>query len=343
MIAGDADRVGRMTAAPDPTPLLHLRDGIYAADLAVAAVTELDLFTALGDRCLTPAEVAAALGLAERPVAAMCDVLESLGLVERDGVTVAASPLARAYLAAGSPADLRPYFASLAERPAVRELAGVLRTGAPAAWASSAGGEDWAARLDDPGFAERFTAAMDARGRVLAPALAEALADLPVRRVLDVAGGSGVYACGLLDARPEFAASVLERPPVDRAARTLLDRRGYERVAVIAGDMFSRLPGGHDLHLFAHVLHDWDVPAVDSLMRASFAALPPGGWIVDYDVHVGDGNGPAAAYSALLMHATEGRCYAVSEIAGLMRGAGFADVHVHPTIGDRSAVCARRP
>jgi hypothetical protein len=272
----------------------------------------------------------------------MCDVLESLGLLERDGAVFAATPLARAYLAEGSDADLRPYFASLSERPAVQELARVLRTGAPAAWASARGGADWAARLADPGFAERFTAAMDARGRLLGPALAGALSGLPVRRVLDVAGGSGVYACALLDSQPELEVSVLERPPVDTVTRTLLHRRGYDSIRVIAGDMFAGLPAGHDLHLFSHVLHDWDAPAVESLIESSFAALPVDGWIVDYDVH-GGGMSPAAAFSALLMHSTEGRCYSAAEISGLMRRAGFADIDVRPTIGDRSAIVARRP
>lgn len=333
-----------MIEPPDPTPLLRLREGVYADDLVIAAIAELDLFTKLGEERWSPADVAAMLGLEERPTAVMCDLLEGLGLLEREAGRLTPSAAARAHLTAEAPGDLRPYFASLRERPAVSELADVLRTGRPAAWSSAAAGEDWAARLDDPGFAEGFTAAMDARARVLAPALATALAGVPARRVLDIAGGSGAYACALLDARPELRASVLERPPVDGVARTLLGRRGYDSVEVVTGDMFEGLPGGHDLHLFSHVLHDWDIPAVESLLRASFEALPPGGWVVDYDVHLGAHLEPAAAaYSVLLMHATEGRCYGVEEMSDLMGAAGFVDVDVRRTVGDRSAVRARRP
>lgn len=310
----------------------------------IAAVVELDLFTKLGGARWSAVDIAATLGLAERPTAVMCEMLESLELLERDGGKLTPTAAARAYLTAEAPGDLRPYFASLRERPAVRELADVLRTGTPAAWASAAAGEDWAARLDDPGFAEGFTAAMDARARVLAPALAAALVDVPARRVLDIAGGSGAYACALLDARPELRVSVLERAPVDGVARTLLRRRGYDSVEVVTGDMFEELPGGHDLHLFAHVLHDWDLPAVEALLGASFEALPSGGRVVDYDVHLGADREPAAAaYSVLLMHATEGRCYGVEEMSGLLGAAGFVDVDVRPTVGDRTAVCARRP
>jgi hypothetical protein len=336
--------IDHSTAQPDPTALLRLREGVYLGDLVIAAIAELDLFTKLGRVRWSPADIAANLGLDERPTVVMCDVLESLGLLERDGGKVTPSATARAYLTADAPGDLRPYFASLRERPAVGELSDVLRTGKPAAWASAAAGEDWAGRLDDPAFAEEFTAAMDARGRVLAPALAQALADLPARRVLDVAGGSGAYGCALLDARPDLQVSVLERPPVDEVTRTLLHRRGYDSVEVVAGDMFGGLPGGYDLHLFSHVLHDWDIPAVEALLRSSVQALPPGGWVVDYDAHSGAGReGAVAAYSVLLMHTTEGRCYGAGEISELMRAAGFVDVEVRWTVGDRSAVCARRP
>lgn len=331
-------------AGLDPTGLLRLREGVYAGDLVVTAIVELDLFTRLADERLSPAEIARMVGLAERPTVVMCEVLESLGLLDRDGDRLAPSALACAYLVDGSSGDLRAYFASLRERPAVRELAGVLSSGKPAAWASADAGEDWAARLESPGFAEQFTAAMDARGRVLGPALARALADVPARSVLDVAGGSGVYGCALLDSKPELRVTVLERQPVDEVARALLARRGYEHVEIVAGDMFDALPGGHDLHLFAHVLHDWGVPAIERLLAASYAALPSGGWVVDYDAHLdGDGRPAVAAYSVLLMHSTEGRCYGTDEVAELMRAAGFVDVDVRATLGDRSAILARRP
>jgi predicted O-methyltransferase YrrM len=333
-----------VTSDIDATPLLRLREGVYAGDLAIAAIVELDLFTRLGDQQLTAPEIASAFGLAQRPTVVMCDLLASLGLLEQVGDRFRASALARVYLVDGAGGDLRAYFASLRERPAVGELAGVLRSGTPAAWASADAGEDWEERLDDPAFAERITAAMDARGRVLGPELARALDSLAMRSVLDVAGGSGVYGCALLDADPALRVTVLERPPVDRVARALLARRGYDAVEVVTGDMFRALPEGHDLHLYAHVLHDWDVPAIERLLRASFAALAPGGWVVDYDAHLDGDRAPAvAAYSALLMHSTEGRCYSVEETAAMMRAAGFVDIQTRFTAGDRSAVIGRRP
>ena len=348
----------------DPTSLYRIRDGVYAPDLLTVAVCDLDLFTWLvhreahGDPPPDVATIAAAHALDARPVDVMVTYLTALGLLRRTGDTLTPAPQARDHLAAGSPFDLRPYYASLRERPGCTELLGVLRTGRPAAWASAtpidhAGptvgshGQDWAGRLGDPAFAGTITAAMDARGRYLAPALARALTDLGARRVLDVVGSSGIYAAALADGLG-LTGTVFERPPVDTVARTLLADRGHaDRIGVHTGDMLTDpLPGGHDLHLYSHVLHDWDAATVRHLLTASYAALEPGGHLVDHDVHVdADKTGPlpAAEYSVLLMHATPGKCWSTGELTAMLTAAGFVDVTVRPTVADRSAVIARKP
>lgn len=185
---------------PDPTILYRVRDGAYAADLLIAAVAEFDLFSWLAAHGPVPsASLRAGLGLAERPADVLLTYCAALGLVDRDVAAddrIELTPLGRTHLVAGSPFDLRPYYRSLAERPAVGELADVLRTDTPAAWASAqpAGGDydpAWSSRLGDPAFAERIMAAMDARGAFLAPALAEVVADVPMTALLDVGGRLG--------------------------------------------------------------------------------------------------------------------------------------------------------
>lgn len=341
-----------MVDIPDPTVLYRVRDGAYAADLLIAAVAELDLFTWLAAHGPVPAaDLCAELGLAERPADVLLTYCAALGLVDRDldaGDRVRLTELGRRHLVAGSPFDLRPYYGSLAERPAVPELTQVLRTGSPAAWASADQEADWSERLGDPAFAERITAAMDARGAFLGPALAAAVSDLPATALLDVAGSSGVYAAAVLAARPGMRAAVFERPPVDTAARTLLGARGLaDRIDVITGDMFSDpFPAGFDTHLYSHVLHDWDAPRVEHLLTASFAALPPGGLLIDHDTHVdADKRGPLAVaeYSVLLMHSTPGKCWSVRELAEMAGRAGFVDVEHRPAAGDRGALIARKP
>lgn len=352
------------SAVPDPTVLYRVRDGVYAGDLLIAAVVDLDLFTWLNTHGpLRAGELVAAVGLAERPVDVLLTYCAALGLIDRgvaDGDRLEITELARQHLVAESPFELRSYYASLAERPAVAEFGRVLRTGEQIAWASAPTGQqpevkgaagaeaDWSTRLADSRFAAGYTAAMDARAAFLGPALAHAIGDLPIEALLDVGGSSGSYAAAIIAGRPDAAAAVFERAPVDAAARTLLHERGCsDRVSVITGDMFTDpLPDGFDVHLYSHVLHDWDTERVEHVFASSFAALPADGWFLDHDTHIdADKRGPlpVAEYSALLMHSTPGKCWSTAELAEIAGGVGFVDITHAPTAADRGVLRARKP
>ena len=183
----------------------------------------------------------------------------ALGLLERaPDARIVLAPVAVEHLVEGSRFDFRAYFGSLKERPACRELLGVLRTGVPRAWASATAAQDWESRLGDVEFARRISAAMDSLERSSARRSRRRWTSYPFA-LCSTSAEVEAYSCALIDHSPQLSATVFERPPVDQAARVLLAERGYaDRVTVVSGDMFSDLlPRGHDLHLFSHVLHDW--------------------------------------------------------------------------------------
>jgi 3-hydroxy-5-methyl-1-naphthoate 3-O-methyltransferase len=266
-------------------------------------------------------------------------------LLERRGGSYPVTAAAREHLCAGSPWFLGPYYASLKERPVCKDLLNVLRSGKPANWGSEKDKQDWHKSMETEEFATQFTAAMDCRGVYLAQAMAKKL-DLSARkRLLDIAGGSGIYACSLCGHFPTLRATVLEKPPVDTITARAVGKRGFsERVAVVASDMLSApLPEGFDAHFFSNVLHDWDVPVVKQLVQKSFEALAPGGTLIIHDAHLNeDKNGPlhVAEYSVMLMHSTEGRCYSVAEMTSYLREAGFTNVRYTPTAAARSIITA---
>ena len=219
------------------------------------------------------------------------------GLLERVGDQLRLTAAAREHLVASSPWFLGPYFPKLSDRPIALDLIEVLRTDRPANYASRKHEVDWHKAMETEAFAEEFTAAMDCRGRLCAQALARYIDLGSRRRLLDIAGGSGIYACSLAARFPELTASVLEKPPVDRIAQRAIDQRGYgARVNVVAGDMLAEpLPEGYDVHLWSNVLHDWDVPIVKQLLQASAAALKAGAGIVIHDAFLNaDKTGPLA-------------------------------------------------
>src|SRR5262249_6363773 len=165
--------------------------------------------------------------------------------------------------------------------------------------------------------------------------------------VLDVAGGSGIYACSLVTHHPHLGATVFEKPPVDRiAARAIANRGCSDRVSVVAGDMLvDRLPADADVHVWSNVLHDWDEPVVRQLIGSSFASLPPGGLIVIHDAYLNaekNGSLHVAEYSILLMHASEGRCYSTREMEQYLIDAGFRHVAYRDTAAARGVMTATK-
>ena len=331
----------------DPTSIYRQRDGLYAVDMLTAALCHLDLFTRLAEQPADLPDICRALDLRERPADVMLTLLTAMGLLQNNGGVFSLTIMAREHLVQSSPWFIGPYFASVKERPVCRDILAVLRTDQPSNWASLRDQKQWAKAMEDDAFADTFTAAMDCRGAYLGPALAGKLDCSRHRRLLDIAGGSGVYACAIVARHPHMHAGVLEKPPVDRLTRRSVAARGFaDRVDVLVGDMFADpLPTGFDAHLFSNVLHDWDEGRVSQLLAKSAAALPAGGMIIIHDAHLNaDKTGPlpVAAYSALLMTITEGKCYSEKEMAGYLAKAGFGEVACVSVAADRSVITARK-
>ena len=339
-----------LTALPkaDPLKIYRYRDGLYAVDLLTAAIVFLDFFTWLSSRPSDLETICRELKLAPRPTDVMLTLFASNDFVRsRDGV-FEVTDRAREFLVAGSPWFMGPYYASLKSRPIAADYLQVLRSGKPANWGSFQGEKEWSKAMETEEFAVNFTAAMDCRGLYLGAVLAEKVNLKSHHRLLDIAGGSGIYACALAARHQHLRATVFEKSPVDRIARTMIARRNCsERVSVEAGDMFvDPLPRGFDLHLYSNVLHDWDVEKVRVLLAASFSALEPGGMLMIHDAHLdADKRGPlpVAEYSALLMHSTEGKCYSREEMKSYLNDAGFSGVTFTETAVDRSVMTATKP
>ncbi len=332
----------------DPSFIYRTRDAIAAADALAAAIVHLDLFTALADEPTDVTGVCDRLGLHRRPTDVLCTLLLAQGLLVRDAAgLLRPTATAREFLVAGSRFDARPYYVAMADKPGVGDFLKVLRTGRPAHWPGDEAPGDWHASMHDIGFAEAFTAAMDCRGRVLAPALAAAVECGSMRRLLDIGGGSAVYSRAVVERFPGLSATVLEASPVDQIARRAIADAGLDaRIEVVAADMFTAAwPVDHDCHLFSNVLHDWDEAECRTLLAKSTAALPAGGRILIHDMLLDDDkSGPlwAAEYSVLLSTITQGRLYSAAEIGGWLADLGFTIVARAPTALGRSVLTTSR-
>ncbi len=341
-----------VSPASDPLSILRYRDGLYAVDLLTAAICEFNFFTAHAGQGGSLEEVCERFGFAPRLADVMLTLFVANDYLERNAEGVYRNTeIANEHLVEGSPWFLGPYYDSLKDRPVVADFIKVLKTGKPAVW----GGfedqqDDWHEAMHDESFAQSFTAAMNCRGLYLGKKLADALAPYLEGKkcVLDVGGGSGVYACALVANHPDLKARVMEQVPIDQIARDQIEECGLEQlIDVVSGDMFDRSqwPDDCDVHLFSNVMHDWDIPEIRCLLEHSYQSLKAGDLIVVHETFLNSGKTgplPVAEYSCILAHSTQGRCYSTLEMADLLDQAGFENIRSFDTVGDRGVVLGRK-
>jgi len=97
--------------------------------------------------------------------------------------------------------------------------------------------------------------------------LAQAVDFAAVRRLLDVAGGSGCYSIALALRNPDLRCTVADLPFIAEDAQTYIQRYGcQDRVDTSGFNMFDDpWPRGYDAIFFSNIFHDWDARRRDDL------------------------------------------------------------------------------
>lgn len=328
----------------DPTPIFEAFRGSYGTELLTAAVAHFKLFGKLAERPLRADDLAKELGLSPRPAVVLLTALKAMGLLVAgpDG-RLELTALAREHLVPGDEFDIGAYIGLAAESPGVLAMVERLRTNRPPGTAENEEGMAYMYRdgvrsaMDQEASARHLTLALAGRAKNVAPMLAERVPLAGSRLLVDVGGGSGMYAVAYLRRFPALRAIVWDRAEVLKVAREVAEQ--YEvsdRLMCLPGDMFvDPLPEGADCILLSNVLHDWDVPECRKLVARCAAALPSGGRLLIHDVFLNDAHdGPLAValYSAALFSITEGRAYSAAEYREWLLAAGLQPQRIVPTL-----------
>ena len=149
-----------------------------------------------------------------------------------------------------------------------------------------------------------------------------------VRVMLDVGGGSGAFAIAAARRHGHLRCHVFDLPQVIELARENVSREGLgDRVAATGGSFLANpLPLGADMATLVRVLHDHDDDAALALLRATRAALQPGGRIAIAEPMAetpGAERAGDAYFGFYLLAMGSGRPRRPDEIAGMLGAAGF--------------------
>jgi len=333
-----------MTPSLDPTAIFELFRGQYATELLTAAVAHFRVFERLRAEGLLPDDLRRILGLAERPATVLVTALRAMGMLAVDeSGRIVPTDLAREHLTPGAFFDVSGYIGLAAESPGTLGMVESLRSNRPLGSEAEESGaafifkEGIESAMEREASARHLTLALAGRARNVAPVLAEKYPLEGVRTLLDVGGGTGIYAIAWLLRHAELRAIVWDRPEVLRVAGEFAAENGVsDRLECRAGDMFrDPVPTGADAVLLSNILHDWDAADCRVLVGRCAQALPIGGRLLIHDVFLDDamdGPLPVALYSAALFQMTEGRAYSGAEYREWLRQAGCVPGEVVPTL-----------
>ncbi|GAA3734234.1 methyltransferase [Salinactinospora qingdaonensis] len=94
--------------------------------------------------------------------------------------------------------------------------------------------------------------------------------------LVDVGGGYGTFATGLLERHPHMSATILDQPHIAEVAKEKVAAGPVaDRCTVTGGDFFESVPAGAEGYLLKTVLHDWDDERAGQILRAVRAAMAP--------------------------------------------------------------------
>ncbi len=320
----------------------------------VTVADELGIFAAIAARPGTIGELGERLGYDRRALSAVLRVLASNGFLQVYEGTYHATDAVRQYLLPGRPAYWGPVLLTHRGNDTSRWLAGMLTTSTTSVRPDAVGGigdearptEAWATGQLSADLARSIAAFMHAHSFAAANAVASNLDLSGVTRLLDVGGGSGIFAAAFAQRHLALSCAVMDLGPMCDMAREYIEASGVgERVGTIAVDMFRmRWPQGYDALFLSNILHDWDFETGAWLARQAFEALPVGGRILIHEMLLADdGAGPSAtAGFSMHMLLTKGQQYTFAELRDLLEGAGFTGVTPLPTHGYYSVVTAYR-
>jgi hypothetical protein len=283
-----------MNPSPDVAPILTTAFAFWSSKVLLTAV-EFDVFTTLGSRKLTGAELGAELGLHPRGIADFFDALIAMTFLDRDGDGPAATyrntPSSALFLDKKSPR----YVGGMLEMLNARlfkfwhDLPEALRTGKPQNETKHGQKGVFEELYSELPRLEQFLGAMTGLSRINFEAFAEKFDFSRFKTMCDVGGATGLLSIEVARRHGHMRCTSFDLPPVEPIARRSISAAGLaDRVGTSSGDFFKDPLPRADLITMGMILHDWNLEQKMHLIRAAYDALPAGGALVAIEALIDD-------------------------------------------------------
>jgi hypothetical protein len=282
------------TSPPNPSSILQAAFSFWSSKVLLTAV-EFGLFTKLAERRLTGAELGAELQLHPRAIADFFDTLVATKFLGREGDGPAAkyfnTPEGLLFLDEKSPRYIGGILVMLNARlfKFWHDLPEALRTGKPQNEIKHGQKGMFEELYADLPRLEQFMGAMTGISRINFEAFAEKFDFSKYQTLCDVGGATGLLCIEAAKRHGHLKCTSFDLPVVEPIAKKHIAAAGLEgRVGTACGDFFKDPLPKADVITMGMVLHDWNLEKKMHLIRAAYAALPPGGALVAIEALIDD-------------------------------------------------------
>ena len=316
----------------DVSPELFL-DAVlgFEKTAAIKAALALDLFSAIAATDGTPEAIGTRVEAATRGVRVLCDYLTVNGFLEKVGTRYRLTPSTAMFLTKSSPA----WLGSVVDFLAAPEMI-ALWLDDPVSYVRNGGSVGLANLAPDHPLWVTFAKAMVPFMAPVAGALALEVGSWqrPVRRVLDVAAGHGLFGIEIGKVAPAAAITALDWAPVLEVAKANAAKAGLtDRYHVKPGSAFDVDWGSDfDLVLLTNFLHHFDREACITLLAKARGSLHPQGRVVAVEFVPNEDrvspSFPAVFAFQMLGSTPRGDAYTASELTEIGQAACFGRVDV---------------
>ena len=278
----------------DPGPILQTAFAFWSSKVLLTAV-EFGLFTKLGKRRITGAELGAELGMHPRSISDFFDALVAMKFLDREGDGPSAeylnTPAGALYLDGDSPRYVGGILVMLNERlfKFWHDLPEALHTGKPQNEVKHGQKGMFEELYEDLPRLEQFMGAMTGLSRINFEAFAGKFDFSKFKTLCDVGGATGLLCIEAAKKHPHLQCVSFDLPPVEPIARRHIASAGLSyRISTATGDFFKDPLPKADLITMGMILHDWNLEKKMHLIRAVYNALPPNGALVAIEALIDD-------------------------------------------------------
>lgn len=254
-------------------PIQRIAETVYTP-FAMLAGMQLNLFTSLKNGPMSPEQIAGAIDVGSAKLKPLLYALVSAGLLTVDGELFANTEAANRFLVQGNPScmvDSHELYSDLWS--ATLKTAESIRTGLPQAK------HDYSAMSE--GDLLQFFRGEHPKAVAAGRDLATRFDFSPCRTLLDVGGGSGGLAIGVIETLPHIQATVVDLPTVTPITQRFINEAGAgDRVRVVAVDIVhSPPPGSYDLAVLRSLIQVLSPDDARHTLRNIGKVMNPGGVI----------------------------------------------------------------